>query len=527
MRSLKRFAVYIISFIVLLVIIGTFTTFWKSIDKFIYSTFYLTKSENIDLRKDILLIDLPHNAKGAKSFDRGNYRKRLANLLDTIGANYDNHHHAEAVLLDIYFSNDEAGLEALKTSLKRLKDKGLKVYAVYNMLGYKNASFETHDASQAKVLYNDYLEGNRLHTLFHEGMGFISYRSELKYPSERGFVLVEALVSKVARDLGEATSSGEFILPLGNVANIEGQTYRFTHEAESTSEGVFDRGFDMKDKILIVGSLSVDQVKLKDNTKKTGTHLVAWALNDQLEGHDLAKQPLQNPILIIGMILFFSLFVVIVYALLFKYVKSLQTKPITIAILSFIISTSFLILTGFAVLALDKVIPVGLVTVGMGLAAFLSYRFAYKFLVTGVAEGSQKYDVFISYSHGNSDWVVKNVYEPLQAFRKPNGDKLNIFFDKDSIGIGEAFTVKYMWSIVDSRFFIPIFSEEYYNKNHCRNEMDLAYKRSVEKLLNIIPIAFSYDAVPEIYNHINFSDVSVNPGFIEGVKAEISRADTA
>ena len=43
---------------------------------------------------------------------------------------------------------------------------------------------------------------------------------------------------------------------------------------------------------------------------------------------------------------------------------------------------------------------------------------------------------------------------------------------------------------------------DYYRKNHCRNEVDLAYKRSVENMISILPIAHSYDAVPQIYSHI-------------------------
>ena len=86
----------------------------------------------------------------------------------------------------------------------------------------------------------------------------------------------------------------------------------------------------------------------------------------------------------------------------------------------------------------------------------------------------------------------ENVYEPLAALRKPNGDKLNIFFDVKSIGIGEAFTAKYMWAIVDAKCFIPVISEDYYKKNHCKNELDCAIKRWVEKLISIEAIAFSF-----------------------------------
>jgi hypothetical protein len=356
-------------------------------------------------------------------------------------------------------------------------------------------------------------------------MGVLFYRSELKMERENngGYVFIEALASRVARDLkvGESLPAEPqgYILPLGNDESIINQTYQFLHPGNSTTGGKFSGDFSMRDKILIVGSLEEDYL---DKIEKTGTHLVAWALYDQIRGNVLAKQPLNHPLVIILLVIFFAFFTTLVFALLFKYVKVLQTKPLVISILSSVVSILFLMAFGWIMLiAANKVTPVGLILIGIVLAAILAWRYAYKFLVTGIAEGGQKYDVFISYSRGNSDWVIKNLYEPLKELRTPDGDKLRIFFDAKSIGIGEAFTSKYMWGIVDSRFFIPVISEEYYGKNHCKNEMDLAYKRSVEKLIRILPIAFSYDAVPQIYTHINFSDVSVNPDFFEGIKKEL------
>jgi hypothetical protein len=111
----------------------------------------------------------------------------------------------------------------------------------------------------------------------------------------------------------------------------------------------------------------------------------------------------------------------------------------------------------------------------------------------------------------------------LAAYTKPNGEKLNIFYDKKSIGLGEMFTTKYMWAIVDTKFFIPVFSDDYYAKNHCRNEMDCAVKRDVEKLLHIQGVALSFNAVPEAFHCINFVDVTQNPAFIDVIESEYSK----
>jgi len=160
---------------------------------------------------------------------------------------------------------------------------------------------------------------------------------------------------------------------------------------------------------------------------------------------------------------------------------------------------------------------IGLPLAAIALAAVLGWHYAAKFVASGAAEGSGTYDVFISYSRAHGDWVASRLYEPLAAARGPDGKPLKIFFDRKSIGIGETFTSKYMRAIVDSLVFIPVFSADYYRKNHCRNEMDLAYKRNVEQRLRIAPIAIEPGAVPEIYTVLNYIDVSARPDFIDEV----------
>ncbi|MFD2822262.1 toll/interleukin-1 receptor domain-containing protein [Lacinutrix iliipiscaria] len=523
MATISRLGVYLLIFLVSIILIASITNFWKSLDYYVYKTFYLDDTSSVVLKEKMSLIDLPYHAEDSETFDKGNYRKRLINLLDTIGAQYDANKRPKAVILDIFFTNDKEELEPLDLALKRLKTKGVKVYGVYDMRDYEKKYFENHDAKQARQFYENYFEGFRLHTEFQERLGVLSYSSELKFPTESGgYQFVEALTVKVARDiLDESTplESRDYILPIGTKSNVDAHTITFKHEPGQIGGGTFSKPLNMNDQILIVGSLEEDQLV---PINQTGTHLVTWALLDQLNHNQLAKQPLDSIPVIIGLIIFFGLFTVLVFALLFKYVKSLQTKPLVIAILSFVISSVLLMLLGLGILATGKVLPVGLTLISILVAAVLAWRFAYKFLVTGVAEGSEKNDVFISYSHGNSEWVKKNVLEPLES-ATINGKKLKIFFDEKSIGIGEPFTAKYMWEIVDSKVFIPIISEEYYGKNHCKNEMDLAVKRSVEELIRLMPIVFSYDCVPEAFQHINFTDITVNPNFIEAIKEELAK----
>ncbi len=532
--TFKRLAIYLLTFLLLLTVSFLLTDFWKDLDTGIYKKIYVDKEGMKDKLSDkIAVVDIEKPNLDSKDASLETFRKQIISFLNTVKARHANNEDPRAVVLDISFSKDTIQLRQLEKAVKDLKEKRIKVYAVYNLKNYFGGMpiFEANDAEQARYLYDSVFTGGRLHSGFVVEDDLISYPSDLYLKGAFvDTVKIESIVKRVALDNNSTHFKPDFeqlVSPLGPKEAINFQTYNFNAAENDTLEtgSLVPKNpdspiLDLDDKFILVGDLKNDY---QQDIEMPRTYFMAWALNEKLVDDKIVKQPLDSIAIIMGQTLFFSLFTVIIFALLFKYVKTLQTKPKRLAALAFIIGLVFFAIYGVLVFSFDKIIPIGLTLMGMLIATLLAWRFAHKFLVTGVAEGSQKYDVFVSYSHGNSEWVKKNVMEPLRAYRKPNGDKLEIFFDEKSIGIGEAFTSKYMWGIVDSQFFIPIISEEYYKKNHCRNEMDLAYKRYVEKLLHILPIAFSYAAVPVIYNHINFSDITVNPKFMESILAEMSK----
>jgi len=526
MAALKRFSVYVLLFLLMMIVI-VFTDLWRPLDYVFYRTFYLDKPDDIQLRDDIWLIDVPYQ----RADDRGNstglddYRERIVDLLKVIVQQGAQHGYPDAVILDMYLSSDDRrGLDQLDEAIRKLS-KEVRMYAVFNAEAANKKNFESLKSGHALELY-EYLQGPFLHTLFEYKMGILSYRSEEVIDTEGGNKqFIEALPLRVARDENDKITvpspPREYVLPLGSDSEINSQVYLFKHPAGMTTGGTFAKldnpqidSLEMDHMILLVGSLEEDKV---DFLQQAGPKLVAWAIDDQRNLNKNARQPLNQPAVILGQILFFSILAVVIFALLFKYVKALQTKPLLISVVSFLVGAGVLAALSAALLSLGYVTQLGLTLIAMLLAVLLTWRFAMKFLVTGVAEGAGKYDVFISYSRQHGDWVIKNLYEPLMDLRDANGKKLSVFFDRAEIGVGEAFTSKYMWAIVDSRFFIPVFSKGYYDKNHCRNEMDLAYKRSVEQKIKILPVALSEDDVPQIYSHLNYLDAKVNKSFMSEI----------
>ncbi len=547
MLTLKRLGVYLLTFFVVVCLVMWLTN-WKKLDHYLVNQANKIASSRDFVHKEIVLVHLQKPKTGTDGTNLKYFRQKVIKFLNTIAQESKNKQGPKGIVLDIVFSNDNTELENLKAALQQLKDLKIPVYAVYDIKGNHSVldleknNFDDIENAHASVLYSDYLAGSdgktagsgRYHTFFYPEGSVSNYKNDVYFYSDLigDSVLIESLARKVALDLSGSTSLSNIpkregsIVPYGSSGEMERRTYTFIADSIQPfgkfqlPEGSFD-SIDIAENILVVGD-TVNDVIDTDNRQIPGPYIVTWALSDLLDNNSRVNFPIENRYIIVAQALFFALFTVLVFALFYKYIKRLQTKPAVIGVLSFLTALGFLFAYGFMLLSFNAVIPIGHTVIAMAVAAILAWRFAVKFLATGVAEGSQKYDVFISYSRSQSEWVNKYIYEPLVAYSKPNGEKLNIFYDKKSIGIGESFTAKYMWAIVDSKYFLPILSDDYYGKNHCRNEIDLAYKRKVEKLLDFKILAFSDNAVPEIFRQLNYLEKNRNPDFINRIQEDLN-----
>ena len=504
-----------------------FSGFWKQWDKELYKKVYIdVNSAASKLSENIVVVNIEKPELDSKSESLSQFRQRIISFLNTIAEKHDNNDIPEAIVFDISFSKDTIQLKALKTALEKVKDKKIDLYAVYNLRDYfENIPvYEVNEANQASILYDSVFE-RRLHSGFIVDDGLISYPSDIFLKG--GFqdsIKIESIVKRVALDDSKTKFSHEFkelVTPLGPIEAIQNQTHDFIASNDNIT-GQFDLPLDVHEKFVLIGDLKHDY---QHDIQTPRTYFLAWALNEKI-GDKIAKQPLNNYIIIIGQTVFFSLLAVFLFALIFKYVKRLQTKPKTLAVLSFILSLVFFVLYGLLVFSFDKVVPIGLTIIGIAIALILAWRYALKFLVLGIIEGGDVYDVFISYSHNDYDWVKKNLQEPLSEFEKENGKKLKIFFDENSIGLGEHFTRKYMRGIADSKVIIPFISESYNKKNHCQNELNIGIKREVEKRMKMIIVTSDFSVVPEELTSVLLIDVKKKENYMEFLKDELNKALT-
>lgn len=530
----------------------------RPIDLAVYKKFYLNQylsnyseqlnnNENDEINKEIndkiIFIDIP-------TTDDKDWLEKLrsdvAGLLFNIDSKVDSTESdldKPVVILDIAFGSETVGLRPIKDAIMSLRDKKIKVYAPYELPPPNtNTTFKEHDKYQNKSLYNIYFEGQakRLNTAFHNHIevdGLLSYYSFERIEN----MMIESLPVRVAKDYNRIEKKADsteldytqYVVPLKlpfNPASRKEIYFVYTNDSSSTANNNFSNlkdSFDLSKKFIIIGTPKDQQEIGKDGGIKylvPGPYIVATALIDQLHENKFTKPPYDNVVFQLILILFFAFFVCLIFAAIYKYIKKLQTSPSLIALLSWVLGVTIFFGLGYLLLEFVVIRPT-LPAISMFWATLLAWHFTKKFLVTGIMEGSGKYDVFISYSRSKSEWVKKNLYSPLNELRKPDGSKLNIFFDEKSIGIGENFTTYYMRKIVDSKLFIPVMSQDYYGKNHCRNEMDIAVKRKVEKLIGIFMITFDYKHVPEEFTHINFVDLDKGVDFMSLLKKELIKLD--
>jgi hypothetical protein len=152
--------------------------------------------------ENILLIDLPYLSNDNNN-DPTEYRVRLADLLGVMAAS--ERERPQAVILDIWISNDSRGLAELTEAIKRLRERPtgpVDVYAVFNPQAEGKEGAEQLWKEHAQDLYRSVLTGYG-HTELDLSMGVLSYEPELQIPATAGTTeLMWALPARVAMDLG-------------------------------------------------------------------------------------------------------------------------------------------------------------------------------------------------------------------------------------------------------------------------------------------------------------------------------------
>lgn len=290
---------------------------------------------------------------------------------------------------------------------------------------------------------------------------------------------------------------------------------------------------------VIVGTMKYDRLPFID---RSGPEVLGWALSNALEAGSLVgKTPYydvqpQNARLLL-LVPIFSALAVIAYVAFFLGIKRLRLRGLRYA--SPWIAAAFATVVGIAVVVAFEFVQllahhlapqVSLVTFGVVVAAGLSGLRGWQILLEEEesAEAAPPevydYDVFISYARRDRAWVFENVYVPFRDAVLPDGRRLSVFFDSQSIRAGAQWQAKIALAIDQSRFIVPVYSDAYFQQPYCRFEILRAHRRWVsagEESRCVLPIMLGHPTIMAAVDDIQALSVDDHPDLVAQHVAEI------
>jgi hypothetical protein len=482
-------------------------------------------------RGEIVLIDVPY------SQTRAEYRGRLAALLEHFVKGTSGR--PTLVVLDIAVdAATEEGLPRLAAVLRALARERVKLYAAVQPLddsGYPTADYMSR---HAQSIYRDLLDGHG-HTLFQQYAGVLVYPPQLELPDLAAGVSksLDALVVRIAQDrFGRppAASAQPIVVTLGDPQAYRRHTLVWDFAGGELRPLENDVKAPLDERIVIVGSLAADK---PHRQTRAGPELLAWALMERVARVDEATAPrlLDSPILFASLLLLLPAGSAAVFHVARGRLGLLRGRDWLTAMVAVLAGIALLVAVAGALRVLGLLyVQVTLVIAGIVAAVALAWFAAFQRevlaslsadLESGKLQAAESYDVFISYSRApaNASWVEEHVFQPLAGATRADGRALRVFFDRSSLRLGDFWYRRLALAIAGSRYFVPIYCDEYFDKAFCIHEITLAMARCAQRPGFVLPIRRTSKPVPEGYGHIQHVDVAQDPKFIEQVLARVTR----
>lgn len=114
---------------------------------------------------------------------------------------------------------------------------------------------------------------------------------------------------------------------------------------------------------------------------------------------------------------------------------------------------------------------------------------------------SARYDIFLSHAGEDETWVRDHLVEPLQRCRRlDNKLRVSVFVCVDGcLKPGGDYHETLAGLIEHSRFFLPVYSRDYFDSNECRWEINTALtllNKNTPRLMPVLRDISAQDAVP-------------------------------
>ena len=540
---MKRQALFYVGIYALIMAITiAFIPEWRVVDWRFFS--WLHHDSAVPVADDVVIVDVPYSENLAV------FRTEMSRLLSSMAEKPDNL--PKLVALDTWISADSSGLSSLKKAVRQLSNARVPVYAAVDPTKEgKSEQLDPDYMGRHAQSFYDMLDGKG-HTRFSHIASVIHYEPKLELPSKEnaGSQYVQALPVMIAMNhYNVPATTKPVIVNLGDIEELRHRIYTFHHDENggvsftsnyNGTEPDQAEALSFRGKLVVVGSLDKDRNKFE---QLSGPEILSFAISDRIlpKSSNQLYELLENPLLLFVMVVSFAGLSAMLFRFLYRKLPPLRNRLWMIALLSMCTALLLLVLWVLGLSLLNRVYTqVTLVAISIVVATGLTWFTVQRDLeLKLIAPPSEKngtdreefleYDVFISYSRKseNSAWVKAQVYEQLLKLRKVNGSPLRVFFDEHSIKVGDNWPNKIELAIQGSRFFIPVYTADYFTKRYCKKEMRCAAIRRQIKLHDfIIPIARDDVKIPEQYKDIQYLDVRTAPDFMDRVAERIRERDS-
>jgi hypothetical protein len=121
----------------------------------------------------------------------------------------------------------------------------------------------------------------------------------------------------------------------------------------------------------------------------------------------------------------------------------------------------------------------------------------------GQNQTEKKYDVFVSYSHREGDWVENELLPRLKRAQFKVAIDINLLQAGDDLGILQE-------ELTKSRVLLPIFSPNYFSSDYAPRELETALKLKDMERMSIVPILLrGRESIPQEFRRLQFFDFSI------------------
>ena len=503
---------------------------WQMADHLVFRSLYLTQTPAPGAGIRLIDIDYPDEVRREQP---QRYREALGSALSQLAALPAP---PRTVLIDVWLSSNPAGAGAVIQGIAALRARGTKVYAAVDPKDRHGKNTADFMKSHHEAIYASALDGYG-HTQLEYGFGVLKYERELVLPMAAGEMHLPALPVRAAMEAEQAgTLPSSLVIPLGADAVFKPFTHRLTEAAGRIEPPI---PADASPTHAIIGSFAEDS----DNVLgRPGPLLLAWALSDLIAGKaSVAREPLNHPAALLGLAALTALLAWTAFELAFRIMRG-RVAPsrwsalvLWLAPAAFLLSAVMLLGAGGIVLLAGRVIPVAFPVACAALGAAFAWLGARRWianeqvrreLTQGGEERAVQYDVFVSYAHDpaeNKAWVENAIVAPLAALRHADGTPYRIFFDEAAIKVGRQWKTEIELALLGTRCFVPVYSERYFERPYCREEIEIADQLRIEGRLRMFPVARAVDGVPERYlRKAQYLDARANPDFMGELIAQIA-----